>query len=390
MIIRWLLTQRISAKVPFFILAALCAIVAPALWVLSLTHVIEFSISTMVHGRSLLLGFTSALIAGYLMGSRSVMELIGLIGLWLASRVTEIMLNNYSIPLFLQLVMGVYLALLIAPKFLAAKKWRNLFIAPLVTAIVAFPAVIWVMPQFRLTSLHTYQLFAQLLTLLMFFMAGRMITPLLVKAASQKGVELTHRVQPNIERAVFVLTGLAVLGILCSNLGSASIVAPVIGSFQITIAALIAIRIIRWQPWRLSIKDAPVWSLLLGYLWLALAQMVLGIEQWQGSTGVAAFHLLMLGGLGSLSSVIMLLSCYKHQPLPPVIYLSISTLLAISALSRYLVVGFPEHSLFLLWISLSGWVFVYTLVLILVVSSLLRKHSKSSVKPTPHIGQRIL
>jgi uncharacterized protein involved in response to NO len=385
------LNQKVSSRALFFSLAALCALVGPSIWVLSFTGVVELAVSPLVHGRSMLLGFTSALIAGYLLGLRPVMELAGLTLFWLAARITEFTLDNYSIPLFLQLLMGGYLAWRIAPKFLAASKWRNLLIAPLVAAIVAFPAALWVMPQFRFSSLNSYQLFAQLLTLLMFFMAGRMITPLMVKAASQKGHEQTQRVQPNIERAVFVITAGVLLILLTRNQIPDGLAHWILSGLQLSIALLILIRIFRWQPWRLSFADAPVLGLLTGYFWLATAQGVSAIEHGLQIDSLGSFHLLMLGGLGNLSCAIILLSCYKNQTLPGWVFYGLAVLLSVSAVGRYLTAWMPAETVALLWLSLIGWVMAYFMVLVLIIRSFfIRSVGVSSEPSSVRMGKRIL
>ena len=74
------------AKHLFFPAAALFAVIAPWLLILSLSTEHRQIIDISIHAKSMLFGFIGALIAGYLLGNYQKSKLLALFLLWIVSR----------------------------------------------------------------------------------------------------------------------------------------------------------------------------------------------------------------------------------------------------------------------------------------------------------------
>lgn len=151
------------AQQVLFPIAAVFAAVAPWLLLVSLSGKFGLIVDVPTHARGMLFGFVGALMAGYLVG----------------------------------------------------KQRRNRLIAPLLVLISCFPLIYWLQSAFEFpVTVSFYGLILQI-ALLMFFMGGRSITPVLARAVAEHGQKLRHRVQPRLEGSVMVLmlfaSGLTVL-----------------------------------------------------------------------------------------------------------------------------------------------------------------------------------
>ncbi len=139
-----------------------------------------------------------------------------------------------------------------------------------------------------------------LLATLMFFMGGRIIAPAVAGYAQSRGWRLDARVQPHIEGAVLILFGLALL----LNLLPWPLTRQLTGAVLVAAAVLTTIRLLRWQPWRCARPE--LLTLLLGYAWLAIGLLLLGLGTLLPALPLnATLHALTVGALGSLTFAVM-------------------------------------------------------------------------------------
>jgi len=362
-----MLQKSQNTKHLFFALATVWAIFAPWLFILSITGVFKLPFGIIQHGQSMLFGFTSALITGYLAGKRTLAEVIWLAGLWMITRIIEVFTDFHFTVQILYLIYGCHLAVIVAPKFISAKKIRNRLISPTLAVIACFPVFVWIDNLYPIDRTKAYIIFVQVLTLLMFFMAGRMITPLLVRANAANGRKTKHRVQPHIESCVFTLVFISIIILIADLVFKQSITRAFLSVSYLLIAAFIFIRLYRWHPTSLSFKDAHLWSLLTGYSWLAVAQVILAVTSFEQTNSIPSLHIVTVGALGIFSSTIITLSVSKKFNVKFKYYYLYATFMSFAVLTRYFASIYPSVRDILLFASVLFWSLAFLLVLKIII-----------------------
>jgi uncharacterized protein involved in response to NO len=256
--------------------------------------------SPAAHGRELLFGFAMAVMAGYLLGPLPPRRLALLAGLWLVGRLGG--LSGYPAwPLLLaDATFALLLAIQVVPRFMAAKKWRNRMLSPLlglicllaVASLVAHSAF----PNLLSSLLHQGVFW---LLLLMTFMGGRVIAPAVNGHLMARDRVAGAGVQPRIE------------AILIGLLGATGLLAiwpmswPLDGVMLALAGVVILVRLWRWSPWTLQGRP-DLLALLLGYAWLGVGALLVAGDLLMGSPLAGRLHAVTVGALGTLASGIIL------------------------------------------------------------------------------------
>ncbi len=295
--------DRRPAWALFFPLAALHAALAVPLslagmlgWLPWLTGLATPS----AHGRELLFGFALAVMAGYLLGPLPPRRLALLAGLWLVGRVGGLV-GYPAWPLLLaDAAFALLLALWVVPRFLAAKKWRNRLLSPLLGLLcllaVASLASRSAFPGLLSPLLHQGVLW---LLLLMAFMGGRVIAPAVNGHLMARDRVAGAGVQPRIEAVLIGLLGAAGLLAIWPMLW------PLAGVVLALAGAVILVRLWRWSPWMLRDR-LDLLGLLLGYAWLGVGALLVAGDLLAGGSPAGRLHAITVGALGTLASGIML------------------------------------------------------------------------------------
>jgi len=288
----------------FFPAAALHAALLLPVWVLGLLGLIPALpglSSPAGHGHEMLFGFALAVIAGYLLGPQPFRLTLALLACWLAARLGALFWPDSLLTLGATLLFAAGFAWTVLPRFVgAAKKWRNQSVAPVVGGLALLSAVTLLgLGQGIVRVLQHESLL--LLAVLLFFMGGRIIAPALAGHAQNQGRRLNARVQPQLEGAVLVLLALALLLTPLPWL----LIQRLAGAILIAASVLTAIRLLRWQPWQCRAR-MDLLVLLLGYAWLALSLLLLGLSAlFPTLPATATLHALSVGALGSLTFGVM-------------------------------------------------------------------------------------
>ena len=252
------------------------------------------------HAHEMLFGFALAVIAGYLLGPQRLRFTLTLLGCWALARLSFLQWPGSWLALASAAIFATGLAWKVLPRFLgAAKKWRNQSVAPVVAGLSLLSAIAsgGFGAGFDRLMLEEALL---LLATLMFFMGGRIIAPAVAGYAQSRGWRLDARVQPHIEGAVLILLGLALL----LNLLPWPLTRQLTGAVLVAAAVLTTIRLLRWQPWRCARPE--LLTLLLGYAWLAIGLLLLGLGTLLPALPLnATLHALTVGALGSLTFAVM-------------------------------------------------------------------------------------
>lgn len=333
------------------------------------------------HGHELIFGFALALVAGYTLGPQPIAVLYPLFGLWLAARLSWILLPDSLLAHILGPAFALLLAWQVVPRFNAAKKWRNKMVGPLILLLCLLAVFFWLSTALDLprtswmpspfTLMHSA--IAGLL-LLMTFMGGRLIAPAVAGTLEKKSIPLEARVQPRIEGLLIVVLGCAIFFM------ALPVANRLTGSLLIIASGLIAIRTLRWKLW-LCPERPDLLVLAVGYIWLAIGALATGLALLQGKLPAPALHLITVGALGTLSASVMLRLAWQrsHRKPPPAWEaIPIATLLAIAAISRFIAGASPFSAPTLLWLSASSWVLAYLWVTVRLI--VLSRHGKTRRK----------
>lgn len=339
----------------FFPLAALHAAVMVPLSLLAFYHGAPLGLidSPAAHGRELLFGFALAVIAGYLLGPLPPRRLWGLVALWLVARGGGLVWPEALPVLLADGLFAVLLAWRLVPRFLAAKKWRNRVLSPLLglLCLIAVASLVgrlvWqgALPP---ALMHHAVLW---LVLLMAFMGGRVLAPAINGHLMASRRQAGAGVQPRLEAALIVL--LAAAPLLAPWPATAGLAATSMAAAGL----LVLWRLWRWRPWACR-RRPDLLGLLLGYAWLGAGLLLAARALWLGQPLNAVLHAFTVGALGTLATGIMLRQAIlrakgrpEREPILPLLAL----LFGVAAVLRLLAFPVGGAWLSLLWASALAW-----------------------------------
>ncbi|WP_299233962.1 NnrS family protein [uncultured Halomonas sp.] len=339
----------------FFPLAALHAAVMVPLSLLAFYHAAPLGLidSPAAHGRELLFGFALAVIAGYLLGPLPRHWLLVLVALWLVARGAGLVWPEAQPVLLADGLFALLLAWRLVPRFLAAKKWRNRLLSPLLglLCLLAVATLVERLTRQGVPASALVQHAVLWLVLLMAFMGGRVLAPAVNGHLMASRRQAGAGVQPRLEAALIVLLGMTPL------LAPWSITSRLAAPLTALAGLLVLWRLWRWRPWACRRRPDLI-GLLLGYAWLGGGLLLLARSLWLGQPIGGVLHVFTVGALGTLASGIMLRQAIlraKGRPEREPILLLLALLFSVAALLR--LVAFPAGAawLSLLWASALAW-----------------------------------
>lgn len=343
---------------PFYLLAALYAVLALLLWVPVHAGRIEMPMPGIWwHAHEMLFGFAAAVIVGFLLTAGKAWTgletptgrpLAALATLWFAGRLAMAFGSGpWAAALdlaFLPLCAAIFVALL-----LRAKSRRNYFIGGLL-AVLALSNLAFHLARFGVLALDplvTLHFALCLIVVLETVIAGRVVP--MFTANAVRGVRQWRN--KRFDYTAIGCTALA-LGLWVSG-GS------VAGAGVAVLAALLQLaRCAGWNPW--ATRSNPLlWVLHLSHLWIPLGLLLLAATQWGALPRSAAIHALAIGATGGLIIGMITRTALGHTgrllvagPIETLAYL----LVQLAALTRVLTValipaavGVGVHAAATLW-----------------------------------------
>lgn len=372
------------AQAFFFPAAILHALVVIPLTVLANTGVINsFGLLMSGHAQEMLAGLALALVAGYTLGNIPLAKAVLLLLIWIIGRFFALTGLSSEMATAATLLFGLMLAIEVLPRYKAAKRWRNLAQLPLLGAVALLPGI-WALLRDIPYSILDLNVIAEtsgilFLTLLMLFMAGRLIAPAAAGDYYNRGSNLKDRVQPNIEGALLITIPVGISLVMMQFYPLAGVVLVVAG-------ILAAVRLCRWQLWYCKGRT-DLYGLGIGYAWLAAGLIATGTSMILDSYHPAYLHIMTVGALGTLSTGIMSrwFYYYSWRTLPSRGYILLTvTAILLAALARLAVIFYPAHATPLLWISVAGWELAYGAAFYLAISSFLNRKNRPEKDQRPH------
>lgn len=379
---------RIPGNAIFFPVAAAYAVFVLPASVCSMLGVIAIFPGFAVpagHAHELLFGFALAVVAGNQLGPRTRSSLALLVALWLLARLTFLFSPGGMLAIGANAGFPALLAWHLAPRlFGGAKNWRNQSLPAVLMAIcgsaivylfAAHDSAVSVATAF---SPHRVLLVAiSLFALLLLFMGGRLIAPVVAGQLHRQGIHMVARVQPRIEAALIVTMFVATLAVLFDDTPRVAIggwASRTAGVAMVVAGLLAALRIARWGLWR--IRGRPdVLCLAAGYAWLAVGLVLLGAAQANVALSrydeTIALHVITIGSLGTLTLNVMAMTwllrarrnpASTRLPVIATLLLASATVLRVSAGA-----GALEYATMLLAASLC-WSGAFALLVVLLLS----------------------
>ena len=309
---------------PFFLGAAIWAAVAMALWIPALTGALDLPTrfdAASWHAHEFLFGYLSAVIAGFLLtavpnwtGQLPIVgwPLGGLFVLWVGGRAGVLLsdgLPSLDVAL-VDLAMPVALTGLLAREIIVGKNWRNLIVLTMLGIFTISNAIFhWEAARGDYAA-QGYGLRAGLgAALMMIAVIGGRIVPSFTRnwLARQGPGRLPVPPMQRFDK-IALLTLLAALFAWIAA-PEAQALAPLL----LAAGALHLVRLARWAGDR-TLAEPLLWILHLGYLFLPLGAIALGVSILVPGVfgGASAQHLWMAGAVGLMTLAVMTRATLGH------------------------------------------------------------------------------
>jgi len=306
---------------PLFMAAGLWAALAAPLWVAVWTGVISYEgafAPATWHIHEMMFGFVAAAVGGFILtavpnwaGRLPVRgwPLACLALFWLAGRVaiwfsTEI---GPAATAAIDLLYLVALVLCVANEIFAGRNWKN---APVLVALALLACANGLfhldVAEVAATGDIAVRLSIAVMALLVALIGGRVV-PSFTRNwfARHDGPEIASPMA-GFDRAVLLVSVLALLAWTIAGDG------PAVGAALALAGVLNLARLARWRGWA-TLGEGLVIILHVGYLWLALGLVLLGVSMfYEAMTTAAALHMLTLGAMGTMTLAVMTRAILGH------------------------------------------------------------------------------
>lgn len=303
---------------PFFLLAATWAALAVPFWVLAMTGTAPFDqYSLEWHKHEMLFGYVGAVVAGFLLtavpnwtGRMPVMggPLVGLVSLWFAGRAA--MLLQPQIGAVAAVVDSLFLiafAGVVWREVLAGRNWRNAPVCALVTLLALANICFHLRGLFPHAGPASDRAALGAAAILIALIGGR-ITPSFTRNwLLQRRVKVGQAPWPRLDMAGLILLAVAVLAWLAAP------AAPVSGALMLLAGLASLARLSRWHGAR-TLAEPLVWILHLGYAWLGVGLVLLGLSILAPAAVpyTGAVHALTAGAIGVMTLAVMTRASRGH------------------------------------------------------------------------------
>ena len=285
---------------PFFLLASAWAAIAVPVWLAAYVHgyAPRGPLPAMFwHAHEMVFGFGFAAVAGFLLTAipnwtgrlpvRGV-ALAGLASLWLAGRIAMLVPG----AALLDLAFPAALIAVVARELIAGRNWRNL---PMLAALALLLVGNLL---FHLGIYEGLRLGIATLCMLIALVGGR-IVPSFTRNWMAKARLAPPAPEGALDRVALVVTLIA----LAAWVGRS----PFSSWLLVAAGLALAARLSRWRGLS-TVREPLLFILHLGYGWLALGLILLGLDP--GSS--AALHALTVGAIGTMTLAVMTRASLGH------------------------------------------------------------------------------
>ncbi|HRO32105.1 MAG TPA: NnrS family protein [Brevundimonas sp.] len=291
---------------PFFLFGAVWAAVATPIWLTAYAHggaLAQAGIGLDWHIHEMLFGFVGAIVAGFLLtavpnwtGRLPVVgaPLAGLFLLWLAGRAAMLAAPMLGLPAWVASIDAVFLVVfagVIWREVLAGRNWRNLPVAVLASLFAL--ADVGVHLRVEPAGLDLFLRLALAAVAMLLALIGGRVTPSFTRNwLVRRGGPLPAPPAGRFDQAVLIATVVTLGAWVMSPEAGA------VGALLAGVGALHLVRLARWRGWRTGAEPL-VLILHMGYLWLPVALILMGLSAVGASVPISAgIHALTAGAMG--------------------------------------------------------------------------------------------
>lgn len=309
------------------------------------------------HLHEMLLGYAAAVVGGFLLTRLSWTRLAFVVAAWLAGRAVALAGAEGLPAAVAALSYPAVLAVLAGLPFLrGAKSGHNLVFFPILGGLLAAESLYLA----GLAERGTWLAF-DLIVLLVLVMGGRLLPAAMAGALRARGETLADRNRPGLER--LGMAGMAAAAVL--HLAGA----PDAATLGWAVAGLAGLsRLARWRPWA-ALAQPMLWPLHLGYAWLCLGLIATAAATWTGAWPASAvLHAAAIGGLGTVTAVMMVRTRVLRDRLPPPgggAMPALAALLSLAAALRMLAPAAPQP---LTAAAAAAWTAAFAVVAMMLLS----------------------
>ncbi|MBV1790094.1 NnrS family protein [Marinobacterium sp. D7] len=356
---------------PLFLVCALQALSIMLIWLLYLGGSVSLSAPTgwgavAWHGHEMLFGFVGAAVGGFLLaavakwtGRRPVhgAPLVLLTALWIAGRLVTWSGVDSLVPLVLANTgYWILLSVLIGREILISGNRRNLVVVLALGIMSLFSLMFqlgWV------DRIHLLESMVLLIALMISLIGGR-ITP-----AFTRNWLIRRQTSPEQMPAPFGwVDKLAIGSSILATLAWVSQLSSVVSGVLLLLAGCAQIlRLLRWRGLA-SLAEPLLFALHLGYLWVGIGFLLLGLSQFTAIPVTAGIHAL---GVGAMAGMILAVASraalgHTNRELRAGTLVSLAFLaIHLAALVRVLAALLPQLSLMLMMLAGTIWLLAFGL-----------------------------
>lgn len=354
---------------PFYLGAAVFAVLAVPFWVAGLAGLLDFPMNVpplLWHAHERLFGFAVAVIVGFLLTAGKAWTglatprgalLATLAGLWLAARLAAVW-APYPVYAALDVVLLPWVAMILIGVLLRAGNRRNLPLAAILALLASANAVFHgaVLGWLAVDPLRALHAGLALVVMIECVIAGRVIPAFTMSALP--GLKL--RAPRWLEQFTLGATALAL---------AAWVMFPAqrVTALVLALAALLhALRQCHWKPWR-TWRRPILWVLHLAYAWVPVGLALLAWSQGSGAAASAGIHALAVGATGGLIIGMITRTARGHTGRPlkaSGLEVSAYLLVASAALVRVLLpIWMPQQTTAWWALAAAAWALAFALYL---------------------------
>jgi len=349
---------------PFFLAAALCAVIAIPLWLVFLwTGLAPAGVSTSWHIHEMLTGFAATTILGFVLtavqtwtGQRSVHGgiLLLMLALWFVARICWLLGPALYWPgAIADGLLFLFAAGAMARLVYRARNWRNAFFVAVFLAFAVFSGLYTLaLEQGDFNAARALQDFVFYLIVHVVLVVGGRVIPFFSDRLLGRPETQRYRW---LELAALLSSVTFMLAITYSRTGATLQVCAAL------VAMLNLLRWLSWKPWQ-SRSVALLWSLHTAYAFLILGFSAIAV----GLPISVSVHIIAVGGIGlmilAMISRVSLGHSGRPLELPPGLVAAYCALV-VAALSRALAGMLPHYYLPLLAIAAAAWTLGFALFL---------------------------
>ncbi|MEX0406721.1 NnrS family protein [Aquibium sp. LZ166] len=303
---------------PFFFLGASYAAIALPIWLWIYTSggVLGGPFEGMAwHAHEMVFGYLGAVIAGFVLTAvpnwtgrlpLSGLPLLGLVSLWLIGRIGCAFVTSPAVAMGMDLAFPIVLAASVWREVAAGGNWRNAPVAGMLTLLALSNLAHHLEAVGTLPDGYAIRIALGTVAMLITLIGGRIVPSFTRNWLVKQGPTSLPAQFGILDKAALASTALAVISWMFAAETAVS------SWLLMTSGTLLAVRVARWQGWQ-TWREPIVLVLHLGYAWLAVSMLLLGLSTVTEVVPTsAAVHALTAGAIGTMTLAVMTRASLGH------------------------------------------------------------------------------